>query len=378
MSIKKYKYKDGVGYEVSVHFCPVKNKKVQCKKRFFPDGSKQRINSLPKAKRAELYFFSKLKEKYSNDSRKIKFSSYHEVFLKKAKMKYKNSTYLRYDKELKRWLNSEFTEKYISEIRPSEIHDLIFTFIKNLGATSGVMLKVKKCLQRVFEDALEEGIVSRNPVKGIKISKIYNLQSGLNQSELRNFLTQAKLQCHKFYYLWAFALYTGMRNGELYALTWRDVDLERKTITVNRSWTFRDGLHGTKSGLSRPVPISPALYDVILDLKRLGPYKEQLRSQIGKTEFCDDLVLPRHNTWRNGDQSVETKNFLTKIGLRPVRFHDLRASFITQLLCNGVTTPKVMIVAGHAKLSTTDLYLRLAGLDVSGVTDSLRYDANFK
>ena len=56
-----------------------------------------------------------------------------------------------------------------------------------------------------------------------------------------------------------------------------------------------------------------------------------------------------------------------------MKFHDLRATFITNLLAQGVSVAKVMKLVGHSRSSTTDRYLRLAGVFTKGTTDSLGY-----
>ncbi len=54
-----------------------------------------------------------------------------------------------------------------------------------------------------------------------------------------------------------------------------------------------------------------------------------------------------------------------------MKFHDLRATFITQMLNNGAPLSKVMAIVGHSSLKTTQGYLRLSGKDVEGVTEEL-------
>jgi site-specific recombinase XerD len=61
------------------------------------------------------------------------------------------------------------------------------------------------------------------------------------------------------------------------------------------------------------------------------------------------------------------------INISEIKFHDCRSVFITNLLSNGVPMAQVMSIVGHAKSSTTDSYLRLAGVNVKGATDGLGY-----
>lgn len=67
-------------------------------------------------------------------------------------------------------------------------------------------------------------------------------------------VTFIKYNC-EWYYHWALALYTGMRNGELYALRWDHIDLDANQIHVKSNWNNVDGFKSTKSGDESP-PLS--------------------------------------------------------------------------------------------------------------------------
>ncbi len=58
----------------------------------------------------------------------------------------------------------------------------------------------------------------------------------LSLEEIKKFLTAAKLLNHQCYPVWCFAILTGMRSGELYALTWDQIDLEKDLILIDRSY----------------------------------------------------------------------------------------------------------------------------------------------
>lgn len=62
-------------------------------------------------------------------------------------------------------------------------------------------------------------------------------------------------------------LCTGMRNGELYAVTWDKVDLERRQIKVDCSWNVANGFKDTKSGDGRIVEITPELLYIFKEPK---------------------------------------------------------------------------------------------------------------
>ena len=174
-----------------------------------------------------------------------------------------------------------------------------------------------------------------------------------------------------------------MRNGELYALRWTDIDLQRGLISITKQWTSKDGIHQTKSNCNRVVPISPELKKLLIELKKEGPFEETLwigtnnikkESADKKEQLFTDLVLPRSKEWRQKKQAKPLREFCESIGIPKVKFHDLRATFITNLLSEGVSLAKVMAIVGHSEVSTTNEYLRLAGVDVKeGTTEKLKY-----
>jgi len=112
------------------------------------------------------------------------------------------------------------------------------------------------------------------------------------------------------------------------ALRWSDLDFETLRITVSRSWNSKNGYTPTKNQKTRVVPISDELL----------VFLKQLKVQRGK----EDAVLPQLQEWLRGDAAQVLKDFCRLIQITEVRFHDLRATFITNLLARG--TPLVQVV----------------------------------
>ena len=236
---------------------------------------------------------------------------------------------------------------------------------------------------RIFQLAVEEGVITKNPTRGIKIKVPSSEQKVLTSDEANKLLREGKLCNHRFYFHWAVALFTGMRNGEIYALRVSDVDMDTGIIHVKRQFNSKDGLHETKTNLSRVVPIADELKPLLKWFIAKGGYKETLwkwkdESKKEKVFFIwDNLLLPRVREWRQGDQSRFLRDFCKGIGLPEVKFHDLRATFITNMLSKGVALNVVMSIVGHRRIATTDVYNRLAGVGVRGSTNKLSYGLHF-
>lgn len=235
-------------------------------------------------------------------------------------------------------------------------------------------LAIEKNMSRAFQIRLKNTInliyswgIEFKHIRGVKLSPLSGLRlkkksrkrvEVLNLDEMKSLLLEAKKQNHPWFSVWALALYTGMRNGELYALRWEDIDFDNRNIIVQRSYSKRTKeFKSTKAGYWRNVPISEELHEVLKALNK---------------ERADKFVLPRLKLWEHGRQSYVLKEFCKRLEITPVNFHTLRASFATQLIASGVEPIKVMKVCGWRDLKTMAYYMRMAGVEEKGITDNLK------
>ena len=145
------------------------------------------------------------------------------------------------------------------------------------------------------------------------------------------------------------ALYTGLRRGELCALTWKDIDFDQKIIKVNKSiyWTDDHVPHvkspKTASG-EREVPLMDSLADLLLPLKK--------RPQ--------DRVFGDLKSYQV-DKGI--RKYMEETGLG-VTLHGLRHGFASILYKNNVDIKTAAYVLGHAQSSTTlEIYTHLMEQD---------------
>lgn len=214
-----------------------------------------------------------------------------------------------------------------------------------------------KYVRAAFQFALEKRYVLRNPTPVHKFKISEKIKAGLSEVQIKILLNKAQEFNWPWYPHYSMALFTGMRNGELYALTWDKVNLEARTIIVDLSWSKKDGYKSTKSGDDRILEIPNPLMPLLRELKL--------------NASASIFVLPRLNKWDKGEQARELRLFLRANGLPEVRFHDLRASWATMLLSKGVAVSKVMAMGGWKDMETMMLYLRKAGIDIKGCTNVL-------
>ncbi len=237
------------------------------------------------------------------------------------------------------------------------------TQLRTEGGSHGFQKRMKGLLNQVFVFGIESGLIEemdRSPTIGAQLDRPEEKKPEiLTGGEIRRLLTEAHKHQHPWYPIWALALLTGMRSGELYALKWSDVDWEKKAISVNKSYNCRlKSVKSTKSGCWRTVPISSELTMLL----------QELRPQTGHTPY----ILPRYWQWTRGMQAQELRKFCLGIGLTSIRFHALRACFATQLIQGGVPAIMIQKICGWKDLKTMQRYIRMAGIEVEGATEGLR------
>lgn len=289
-----------------------------------------------------------------------------EECLNLMKLTYRPSTLYSYETSVGKWINRHWDGKELRSITKMDVHELIHEKITDEIGTMHTRKYVLKIVKRIFQMAVDAGRLDRNPCQGMMVKVPETEKKVLTNSEVGIFLTEARATSHRFYPVWTLALFTGCRSGELYALRWVDIDFDSRIISVNRAWNSKNGFTSTKSQKTRTVPISDEL---------LGFLKE-LKLQQGPREF----VLPRLAEWERGGAAKVTRAFCKSLGITDIRFHDLRATFITNLLSRGESLARVMAIVGHSDMETTNVYLRKAGIELKDGTERLGYKipkANF-
>ena len=144
------------------------------------------------------------------------------------------------------------------------------------------------------------------------------------------------------------AAMTGMRQGELLALRWMDVDWTAHRVRVRRN--FVRGKFGTPKSKrsSRSIPLAD---DVAREL--------ELLFQASNYQADEDLVFAHPHTGRPIDRSQLLKRFksaLKRAGVREIRFHDLRHTFGTRMAAAGVPMRTLQEWMGHRDFKTTLIY----------------------
>jgi integrase len=155
--------------------------------------------------------------------------------------------------------------------------------------------------------------------------------------------------------------FTGLRLGELVGLRWEDIDFGLRLITVRRTFSPNGNgkleVRATKSGRIRSVPILDELLPWLEQAQQMG--FEHVFTGVRGGPF-DSGNLSRAVKWPQIREQIATFS-----DGRALRFHDLRHTFLTRLVRAGNSPQNIQRVAGHASITTTELYTRSSSTDAA-------------
>lgn len=262
---------------------------------------------------------------------------------------------------MNKWLGS-YRNMPVTDLNPYVMNE-VFEKMKTAKLCFGHRKKLKQIIKSIFDFGIQSGLV-----KGLQRSPTFDVVLGRDSEKKPEILTLEEIQKliekanegeHPWRRIWSAALLTGMRSGELFALTWKDIDFSNRLINVNKSHNNRLNIvTSTKAGYWRQVPISEELEAVLIEQQK----------ETGESEH----VFPRFWQWERGLQAKVLRAFCFINGLPSVRFHTLRACFATQMLRGGVDPARVMKICGWKELKTMQHYVRLAGIEIQGATESIK------
>src|SRR6266568_9286810 len=224
----------------------------------------------------------------------------------------------------------------------------------------GTLAVINAALSDALEDALKQGMVARNVAKLVDLPHIERYEGQiLTVEQARKLLEVA--HGSSLDALLLVALTTGMRRGELAAVRWSDVDLEKGILQVRRTlaWVhgmgYVEGEPKTKAG-RRKIGLSNVVVEA---LKEHRIRQEQARMKMGdRWRELGLIFCNMHGGYFNpGRIWYLFKKVLKAAGLPDVRFHDLRHGAATVLLAAKVDLKVVSELLGHSSVAVTaDIY----------------------
>lgn len=261
------------------------------------------------------------------------------------------SSRTRYTRALQYQIYPTFEDMIASEITVHDIGD----WFKKLQRESKLKPKSLNMalgvIKAVCNWAVRRQLLSSNPAMPIQDVPLGQQKFDFwTVEEIEEFLKHS-MDSHG-HLAFMLALNTGMRKGEIAALKWDMVDLEKNTIRVTRTWcqTTKQVKDATKGKKPRTVLIGDSLRALIVERKLScqddDPWVVAGIEGIGPVNY--------------GTLGHLFARLVKKSGLRKIRFHDLRHSFASHFVMNGGDLYALRDLLGHSSIKMTERYAHLS------------------
>lgn len=302
-------------------------------------------------------------------NKQVTLDDYFVEFLEQRSKYVKGNTLYKYKTLYKNHLKPLLGKKKIISIERRECLKTQNDISKNtsISTTNEVM----KILKTILGNALIDGIITDNPMIGIKslkdtkeVKAVNTKHRALTEEEQRVFMEQLKKDNAFYYELIAFMLSTGVRYGEAVALSWGDVDYKNNVIHINKTVTKTiDGKQAvgtpkTKTSI-RDIPMNQGIRDILKSQKQkcalvYANIPHGIDNRIFPSPYGNITFVRQFNEDLKGaikrvnESGFKLDNFTS---------HCFRDTFATRFIEQGGTPQTLKTILGHSSLSMTmDLY----------------------
>lgn len=264
-------------------------------------------------------------------------------------------TYINTESVIRVHLDTSLGKRKLSKLTPAHVQGLCVEKLDS-GLSPGTVRRIHGVLRKALEQARRWRLVAHNVAAEVKPPRHRAAEMDiLSREEARKVFEGAKGD--RLEALWHLALKTGMRQGELLALRWPDIDISGGIISIRRSVSVRGQVRfsSPKGGQNRAIEIGSGLSGLLEEHRR-----KQRLERMRKWNWEErDLVFPgpAGDVLRRHSLVKRLERILERARVKRVRMHDLRHTAATRMLEDGEELFVVSKTLGHASIKiTADTY----------------------
>ena len=285
---------------------------------------------------------------------KMSFSSFIDIYLRDLQPQIKKSTYANKVQIIDKHIRPYFKELSVSEITSTHILQwqnelLIKRDADGKGYSPAFLRTINNQITAIFNHAVNYYDLPKNPCKAFKkIGKNSNREMLFWTKEEYLKFSEAIQDKPISYYAFQVLYWTGIRCGELLALTRKDIDLEKRTLRVNKTYQV---INGEEMVTSPKTEKSNRMVDLPKFLcDELEAYFDSLYGLEN-----DSRIFPVSKYYLHHEMERGTK----KAGVKKIRIHDLRHSSCALLIHLGYSPVQIAERLGHESSVITERYSHL-------------------
>ncbi|NMA50487.1 MAG: site-specific integrase [Mollicutes bacterium] len=325
----------------------------------------------------------------------MSYSDYLDYWMENyCKNNLKYNTINTYEIIIRKYLKPFIGRYKLSTITSVALNNFMNNIVNNYNHSRNYYKNILKVLKGSFRDACNlYGFIKYNPALTLRLPKIEQYSEDVKhvytEEEIKLILERFK---DNITFICAFltAYFTGLRTGEVFAITWDDIDLKEGIISVKNSvydkpkdykgrWYL--GTTKTKTGV-RKIYIGNILKEVLKSYKKRQEYLKEIYGSQYKYYYLEDIendngkVIEKRIVLTEANKEIInlifTKDDGTYVGtditkypykvihneleIKKCRFYDLRGTFATKLASNGALMQDVSDLMGHTDPTITQKY----------------------
>ena len=209
------------------------------------------------------------------------------------------------------------------------------------GLGEHTMRHIHRLLQQCLDQAVRDGLITDNPARAFCYPKPRKISANvLTPTEVEDYLDAAK----RLGYLPMFllALTTGLRQRELIALKWSDLDVKKRTLTISEGRSVEQRKLVEYKGRTRTIGLTPELVELLAEEHAQHPGSPLMFMHPATQKPYLPQTVRRLN-----------REILKEAGLDHIRFQDLRHTCAVLSLQNGMGIKEVAQMLGHFRVAMT-------------------------
>lgn len=280
---------------------------------------------------------------------------YLTSWLETVALEIRPSTFNRYAMHVNYHLIPALGARKLAQLTPQQVQTFYAEKVKS-GLSPTSVRFTHAVLHRALKDALRLGLVPRNVTDQAKAPRPAHKEMVVFSEEQAQRFLEA-VAPDRLAAIYALALTTGMREAELLALHWRDVDLERGVLVVR--WSLQR-IGGKKTLMAEPktkasrrtIGLSQTARIALRTHQRLQGMESQRAGALWREHdlvFCNEAG----EELRLAALYHQFQNYIKALGFPRMRFHDLRHTAATLLLARGINVKVVSEMLGHSSVAIT-------------------------
>lgn len=263
-----------------------------------------------------------------------------------------------YRTHLKTHINPMLGHIRLTSLTASDCQNFV-NQLSDKALSAKTIANIHGTLHKLLDTAVQNELIAKNPSDKNKLKKRVKPElHPLEESELTRFFETASGD--KFEHLYQFDIFTGLRESELVAVSWTDIDFNNNILTVRHTLPLTAGscqFRPTKNRNTRTIPLCNA---ALHELKIIR--QEQLENRIRYADFYQnplDLVFthPDGSRFMQNNIYKHFKEIVRQVGRPEIRFHDLRHTYAVLNIAAGVDYKTISESLGHSSVAfTMDVY----------------------